>query len=374
MANKKYPWEEDGQPVGPRGGYDKDAPADNTLDQPGKPPAYQPPSPTAGYNGELYNNAAYAGAQDLLGQINNRGPFALDFDKDALYNAYKQQYAVNGQMAMMDTMGQAAGLTGGYGSTYGQAVGQQQFDRYLTQLNDQALGIYDRARAAYDQEGQDLINRYNLMMQQYGVDYNRWRDEIGDQRYEDELAYNRDRDAVADDRWQTQWDYQTARDQIEDQRWQQQWDYQQQQTTREQSYNMALMMIQSGQMPGDDVLTSAGIDKSWAQAMSTWYANQLGGTGGGSGGGGGGRTGGGGSGGGNGGGGGGGGDDTGSGGAGISDEQYRYMLMTVYNGFRVGGDAGQRAVQNAIDAFWDKMTTAQQDAFNAYLQEHGWLK
>ena len=42
-----------------------------------------------------------------------------------------------GKQAMQDTMGQAAALTGGYGSTYGQAVGQQQYDAYLQNLNDE---------------------------------------------------------------------------------------------------------------------------------------------------------------------------------------------------------------------------------------------
>ena len=33
-------------------------------------------------------------------------------------------------------MGQAAALTGGYGSTYGEQVGQQAYNAYLQNLND----------------------------------------------------------------------------------------------------------------------------------------------------------------------------------------------------------------------------------------------
>ena len=37
---------------------------------------------------------------------------------------------------MKDTMGQAAALTGGYGSSYAESSAQQQYDAYLQQLGD----------------------------------------------------------------------------------------------------------------------------------------------------------------------------------------------------------------------------------------------
>ena len=66
--------------------------------------------------------------QNTINKINNREKFSYDINGDALYQQYKDQYVNLGQMAMKDTMGQAAALTGGYGSSYGQAVGQQQYD------------------------------------------------------------------------------------------------------------------------------------------------------------------------------------------------------------------------------------------------------
>ena len=66
--------------------------------------------------------------QEALDAIRKRKKFSYDLNGDALYQQYKDKYVQQGKQAMQDTMGQAAALTGGYGSTYGQAVGQQQYD------------------------------------------------------------------------------------------------------------------------------------------------------------------------------------------------------------------------------------------------------
>ena len=48
----------------------------------------------------------------------NREDFQYDVNADALYQQYKDRYVELGKDAMEDTMGQAAALTGGYGSSY----------------------------------------------------------------------------------------------------------------------------------------------------------------------------------------------------------------------------------------------------------------
>ena len=63
--------------------------------------------------------------QEALDAIRKRKKFSYDLNGDALYQQYKDKYVQQGKQAMQDTMGQAAALTGGYASTYGQAVGQQ---------------------------------------------------------------------------------------------------------------------------------------------------------------------------------------------------------------------------------------------------------
>ena len=43
----------------------------------------------------------------------------------------------NGRLAMMDSMGRAAALTGGYGSSYAQSAGQQAYQKQMDSLYSQ---------------------------------------------------------------------------------------------------------------------------------------------------------------------------------------------------------------------------------------------
>lgn len=97
-----------------------------------------------------------------LDQYMNREPFSYDYNADALYQQYKDQYIQQGQLASMDTMGKAAAMTGGYGNSYAQSVGQQAFNQYLGQLNAVMPELYGMAYDKYNQEGQDLLSKYSL--------------------------------------------------------------------------------------------------------------------------------------------------------------------------------------------------------------------
>ncbi len=101
--------------------------------------------------------------QDAYQQIVNGKPFSFDMNADAFYKQLKDQYISGGQMAMQDTMGKADGLTGGYGSTYSQQAGQQAFNQYLTGLNDAAMDLEQRAYGRYQDEQEDLWNRYHAL-------------------------------------------------------------------------------------------------------------------------------------------------------------------------------------------------------------------
>ena len=125
-----------------------------------------------------YQSAYTTQLNDLYGQIMNRKPFTYDLNGDALYQQYKNQYKTLGKQAMKDTMGQAAALTGGYGSTYGQAVGQQQYNAYLSQLNDRVPELYQLARSNYDSDTNNLYQQYNLVQGRDDTEYGRWRDQL----------------------------------------------------------------------------------------------------------------------------------------------------------------------------------------------------
>lgn len=109
-----------------------------------------------------------------LNQYENRDPFSYDFNSDALYQQYKDQYIQQGQMAMMDTMGQAAAMTGGYGNSYAQTVGQQVYNQHLGQLNEIMPELYDRAYGIYQQEGQELLDMYNAYLGLSQNEYNQY--------------------------------------------------------------------------------------------------------------------------------------------------------------------------------------------------------
>ena len=111
-----------------------------------------------------------------LEQILNRKSFQYDMNADALYNQYRDQYIRQGKLAMEDTLGRAAALTGGYGSSYAQQVGQQTYQGYLANLNDRLPELYRLALSKYQQEGDDLLGRYNLLSQQESTDYSRYQD------------------------------------------------------------------------------------------------------------------------------------------------------------------------------------------------------
>ena len=175
----------------------------------------------------------------LIGQITNRDKFSYDLNADALYQQYADQYTQQGKMAMMDTMGQAQAMTGGYGNSYAQSVGQQAYQGYLQKLNEVVPELYGMAYDQYQQEGQDMINQYALLAgqdeQEYGrhqdavseyytqlqqaydqynterdYDYGKWADgrdfaysQFGDDRA---YAYQQERDKVADTQWQEEFD------------------------------------------------------------------------------------------------------------------------------------------------------------------------
>lgn len=164
----------------------------------------------------------------ILTKIQNREPFSYDLNGDALYQQYKDRYVQQGQQAMMDTMGQAAALTGGYGSSYAQNVGQQAYQGYLQGLNDKVPELYQLALDQYNQEGNDLYNQFSVIGQQENQDYGRYRDTVSDYdtelnrlynqylnereydygRYSDDLnlQYQLERDKIADAQWKAEFD------------------------------------------------------------------------------------------------------------------------------------------------------------------------
>lgn len=127
---------------------------------------------TAEYEGKYDQQLA-----DLYNQITQRKPFEYKSEDDMLYQQYVDRYTKGGKLAMEDTMGQAAALTGGHGNSYAQRVGQQTFDEYMTGLNDQAATLMQQAYQRYMDQGDQLTKQYSMLGQLAADDYSKWADQ-----------------------------------------------------------------------------------------------------------------------------------------------------------------------------------------------------
>lgn len=152
-----------------------------------------------------------------MDKILNREAFSYDLNGDALYRQYKDRAVKNGRLAMMDTMGQAAAMTGGYGSSYAQSAGQQAYQKQMDTLTDQAAQLYDRARQDYDRQGQTDRDRYDLLRQRENSSYNQYKQSLSSWETENQRLWDR-YDSLR------QQEYQAQRDLIEDQQWQAEFD------------------------------------------------------------------------------------------------------------------------------------------------------
>lgn len=190
---------------------------------------------------------------DAMDKILNREKFRYDLNGDALYQSLKDQAVAGGKKAMMDTMGRAATMTGGYGNSYAQTAGQQAYQGQLQKLGDKIPQLYQLALQRYDLEGQQLKDRYGMLsdreskdygryqdaLSQYrqeqerlqhiyeterGFDYGKYRDDMAQAEKEAQLQYQKDRDALLDKQTLEKFQYQQMLDKLAQERWQKEFD------------------------------------------------------------------------------------------------------------------------------------------------------
>lgn len=221
-------------------------------------------------------NDAYQRANDqataIYDKIMNRGEFSYDVNKDKLYQQYRDLYAQMGRSAMEDTMGQAAALTGGYGSTYSQNAGQQAYNAYLQKLNEVVPELYNAAYNRYNQEGQDLMNLYSMARSNadsaYERDYNQWYNRLQLERGDEDTTYNRQQ--AEENRRLTQ----------------EETDYERKQNAWSR---LSSLITTTGYQPSNEELAAAGMSANEAAYLRQYYqqqkaaaSNKSGGSGGGS--------------------------------------------------------------------------------------------
>lgn len=204
-------------------------------------PQKEKPTYADSYSGQL---------GDLYSKITNRSPFSYDASKDPLYQAYKDQYIQGGKLAMKDTMGQAAALTGGYSNTYGQQVGQQAYDAYLQNLTEVIPTLYQTAYNQYKDKGDQMMQQYAMLGDLRDQEYNRYRDALGD--------------------WEGERNYAT---QLEAE------DYRRRTAAENTAYsrqqdayaNLYAAIKASGYVPSDYELQAAGMTRAAADAIAAEY-------------------------------------------------------------------------------------------------------
>lgn len=188
---------------------------------------------------------------EILEQIKGKKPFEFDLDGDAFYQQYKEKFGKNAQLAMEDVMAQATALTGGYGNSYAQTVGQQAYQQQMDRLNDIVPEVYARQRAEYDAEQDDLYRQLSFLSQREASEYNREQDAYNRELYESEKA---EAEAKAQ---------------------------------QDKAYELALTMLKSGMMPSEGVLSASGLSAEDAQKIYDYSTQSMMGSSGGSSGGGG---------------------------------------------------------------------------------------
>lgn len=203
-----------------------------------------------------YDSRYDAQIQSLYEQITGRAPFRYDSATDPLYQQYVQDYTGRGALAMRDTMGRAAALTGGYGSSYAQSVGQQQYDAYLQRLADILPDTYGMALDAYKAEGDELQRRLDTTAALEKSDYGRYLDELG--------QYNRSLDRAQEDadraRSEMLYDEDRAYSRAED-------DYARRLAAQKDAYARLLKLIDAGYRPSAQELALAGLSSAQGAAL-----------------------------------------------------------------------------------------------------------
>jgi hypothetical protein len=173
-----------------------------------------------------------------------------------------------GQQAMMDTMGQAAAMTGGYGNSYAQTAGQQAYQGYLQQLNNIVPELYQMAWDRYNQEGNALRENLALTQSLEDSDYGKYRDQVSD--------WNTERGFASDEYWnQYNADYSNYANMLNywntlagQENAQYNTDREFAYADRELAYNQAMAILQAGKTPSDELLAAAGISAADAKLLA----------------------------------------------------------------------------------------------------------
>lgn len=223
----------------------------------------------------------------MLNQILNRDDFSYNAADDPLYQQYAAMYQREGDRAMRETMAEAAASAGGMNS-YAVTAAQQANNYYNAQLNDRIPELYQLAYEMYLGEMNADIEKMGLLQDMSDSQYNRYLNTM-DMWYKDrDFAYGKYQDDVANGQWRQQFDYNAMwddkefnygvnRDNVSDQRYDNEWNktqeelaYEKEQAEKTDAYNRVMDMI-GGRVPfeaiGTDLIAKAGLTDAQVKAL-----------------------------------------------------------------------------------------------------------
>ena len=94
-------------------------------------------------------------------------------------------------------MGKAAGLTGGYGSTYAEGLGEQQYQSYMSELTDMIPSLYQKAYDKYVSDGAKLEELYNTEKKRLDEETGRLKSIYENEKNTYEDVYGREQEKLA---------------------------------------------------------------------------------------------------------------------------------------------------------------------------------
>lgn len=149
------------------------------------------------YGGSQWDSVLDQAAQELIGMN------YADWTQGEQYQALADRYGIQGKMSMQDVLGQISSRTGGLASSYATTAAQQQYNEYMSQLEEVARQMYSGDRS-------DLLENAQLSQSLADRDYNRYLDSLEQYYAERDYQYQVGRDQNNDSRYDQEYADSTA--------------------------------------------------------------------------------------------------------------------------------------------------------------------
>lgn len=102
--------------------------------------------------------------------------FDYDVERDPLFTMSRDEHMKNARLAMEDTLGRAAALTGGYGNSYALGAAQQSYNNELSSLTELIPELYEAAYGRFSDEREALADNITLLSDLDSAEFEKYMD------------------------------------------------------------------------------------------------------------------------------------------------------------------------------------------------------